>query len=221
MKKAGLSIGLLYGTGGGQGQSTTQGGRQEGVDMGTTQAGGISLQGASILADIKLKEAEAEKAEAEAKKTAGADTQYTESLTSLNSTIEQLNKATTALRTALVGKAQEETKEAIKQSKTKQTEKQQQTAQVLIYSTTNNMEPKDLFKIHPISEEQNNFIITIGKHLATTKRFKTRESAENYIKYPKWDTVFALIAEMIELNETAKYEANNEPKEQPNVKSEL
>ena len=56
MKNAGLSVGLLYGTGGGQGQSTTAGGRQEGVDMGTTQAGGISLQGASILADIKLKE---------------------------------------------------------------------------------------------------------------------------------------------------------------------
>ena len=83
------------------------------------------------------------------------------------------------------------------------------------------MEPKDLFKIHPISEKQNDFVITIGKHLATTKRFKTRESAENYIKYPKWDTVFASIAEMIESNETAKYEANNEPKEQPNVKSEL
>ena len=113
MKNAGLSVGLLYGTGGGQGQSTTAGGRQEGVDMGTTQAGGISLQGASILADIKLKEAEAEKAEAEAKKTAGADTQYTESLTSLNSTIEELNKATTALRTAEAGKAQEETKQIL------------------------------------------------------------------------------------------------------------
>lgn len=113
MKNAGLSVGLLYGTGGGQGQSTTTGGRQEGVDMGTTQAGGISLQGASILADIKLKEAEAEKAEAEAKKTAGADTKYTESLTSLNTTIEELNKATTALRTAEAGKAQEETKQIL------------------------------------------------------------------------------------------------------------
>ena len=83
------------------------------------------------------------------------------------------------------------------------------------------MEIKDLFIVRPTSEEQNEFIITIGKHLATTKRFKTRESAETYIEYPEWDTVFALTAEMIESKETAKYIAENEPKEQPNIKSEL
>ena len=74
------------------------------------------------------------------------------------------------------------------------------------------MEIKDLFVIRPTSEEQKEFIITIGKHLATTKRFKTKESAETYIKYPKWDTVFALTTEMIESKETAKHTAENEPK---------
>ena len=83
------------------------------------------------------------------------------------------------------------------------------------------MNPKKLFIIRPTSNEQKEFIVTVGKHLATEKRFANKEDAENYIKLPKWDTVFALIAEIIESNETAKYKANNEPKEQPNVKSEL
>lgn len=64
------------------------------------------------------------------------------------------------------------------------------------------MEVKDLFVVRPVTEDQKEFIITVGKHLATKKRFKNKESAETYIKYPKWDTVFALIAEMFESKET-------------------
>ena len=45
---------------------------------------------------------------------------------------------------------------------------------------------------------------------------QSRYGAETYIKYPKWDTTFALIAEMIESNENAKNAEENEPKEQPN-----
>ena len=56
------------------------------------------------------------------------------------------------------------------------------------------METKNIFVIRPIDNEQKEFIITVGKHLATKKRFKTKEEAETYIKYPKWDTTFALIA---------------------------
>ena len=78
------------------------------------------------------------------------------------------------------------------------------------------MEIKDIFIVRPTDNEQKEFIITMGKHLATKKKFKTKEEAENYIKYPKWDTTFALIAEMIELNENAKNTEENEPKEQPN-----
>ena len=74
------------------------------------------------------------------------------------------------------------------------------------------MEVKDLFVIHPVSEEQKEFIITVGKHLATTKRFKSRESAEIYIKYPKWDTTFALIAEIFESKERTN-EIEKEAKE--------
>lgn len=60
------------------------------------------------------------------------------------------------------------------------------------------MDIKDLFVVRATSEENNNFIITIGKHLATEKRFKSKEEALAYIKTPKWDTIAALCGEMIE-----------------------
>ena len=40
------------------------------------------------------------------------------------------------------------------------------------------MNGDELFKIRPINEEQNDFIITIGQHLATDQHFKKREEAE-------------------------------------------
>lgn len=82
------------------------------------------------------------------------------------------------------------------------------------------METKELFIVRPTDNEQKEFIITVGKHLATKKKFKTKEEAETYIKYPKWDTTFALIAEMIESNEDSKNTGENEPKEQPNKTTE-
>ena len=82
------------------------------------------------------------------------------------------------------------------------------------------MEINELFIVRPTDNEQKEFIITVGKHLATNKRFKTKEEAENYIKYPKWDTTFALIAEMIESNDNAKYTTENEPKDLTNKTAE-
>ena len=82
------------------------------------------------------------------------------------------------------------------------------------------MEIKKIFIVRPTNNEQEEFIITVGKHLATNKKFKTKEEAENYIKYPKWDTTFALIAEMIESNDNAKCATENETEEQPNKTAE-
>ena len=79
------------------------------------------------------------------------------------------------------------------------------------------METKEIFIVRPTDNEQKEFIITVGRHLATKKKFRTREDAENYIKYPKWDTTFALIAELIESSENAKYAAENETKEELNT----
>ena len=60
------------------------------------------------------------------------------------------------------------------------------------------MEVKDLFVVRATNEENNNFIVTIGRHLATEKKFKTKEEALSYIDEPKWDTIVALCGEMIE-----------------------
>ena len=66
------------------------------------------------------------------------------------------------------------------------------------------MEIKDLFVIRATNEENNSFIVTIGKHLATEKKFETKEEALTYIETPKWDTIGALIGEMIEADKVHK-----------------
>ena len=63
------------------------------------------------------------------------------------------------------------------------------------------MNVKELFQIRPKNEEQNDFIITVGQHLATEQHFKTREEAEQYIDTPQWDMILALVAEMFDIHE--------------------
>ena len=46
------------------------------------------------------------------------------------------------------------------------------------------MNVKEIFQIRPTNEEQNDYIITVGKHLATEQHFKTREEAEQYRNTP-------------------------------------
>ena len=62
------------------------------------------------------------------------------------------------------------------------------------------MNVNELFKIRPTNEEQNDFITTVGQHLATEQHFKSREEAEKYIENPKWDTILAVVAEMFEIH---------------------
>ena len=63
------------------------------------------------------------------------------------------------------------------------------------------IEVKDSFIVRAVNEENNDYIITIGKHLATTKHFKSKEEAEKYIEKPEWDTTLALTAEMLEAHD--------------------
>lgn len=67
------------------------------------------------------------------------------------------------------------------------------------------MEVKELFQIRPTNEEQNDFIITVGKHLATESHFKTREEAEQYRDTPQWDMVLAMVSEMFIIHEENKH----------------
>lgn len=66
------------------------------------------------------------------------------------------------------------------------------------------MKAKDLFVVRPTNEEQNDFIVTVGKHLATEKHFRNREEAEKYIGTPKWDMVLAMVAEMFTIHDEMK-----------------
>lgn len=67
------------------------------------------------------------------------------------------------------------------------------------------MNAKELFQIRPTNEEQNDFIITVGQHLATEKHFPTREEAETYRDTPQWDTVLAMVSEMFNIHEDTKH----------------
>lgn len=61
------------------------------------------------------------------------------------------------------------------------------------------MSEKEIFAARPLNEERTEFAIVVGNHLATKMTFATEKEAWDYVKRPKWDTVFALIAEMIEI----------------------
>ena len=62
------------------------------------------------------------------------------------------------------------------------------------------MNVNELFKIRPTNEEANDFIITVGQHLATERHFNTREEAEKYINTPQWDMILAMVAEMFQIH---------------------
>lgn len=63
---------------------------------------------------------------------------------------------------------------------------------------------RDVFKILPIPQEEDKYMIVIGKHLATTEVFPTREAAENAIKSTNWNLVAAMIYACKEADEYEK-----------------
>lgn len=52
---------------------------------------------------------------------------------------------------------------------------------------------KDVFKVLPTTQEEKEYMIVIGKHLATTEKFPTREAAEERINSIDWNLVTAII----------------------------
>lgn len=51
---------------------------------------------------------------------------------------------------------------------------------------------KDAFVVRPANIEETEFIITIGNHLATEERFKSRKAAEIRINKTDWNLVSAM-----------------------------
>lgn len=66
------------------------------------------------------------------------------------------------------------------------------------------MDLKEAFIIRPADKEGNEFIITIGKHLATEEKFPTREAAEERINQTDWNLVSAMIYACKEADEFEK-----------------
>lgn len=63
---------------------------------------------------------------------------------------------------------------------------------------------KDAFKVLPTSTEEKEYMIVIGKHLATTEKFPTREAAEERINSVDWNLVAAMIYACKEADEYEK-----------------
>lgn len=79
---------------------------------------------------------------------------------------------------------------------------------------------KDAFKVLPTTQEEKEYMIVIGNHLATGEKFPTREAAEERINSIDWNLVAAMIYACKEADEyekklkrsTKKY-TNNSKKE--------
>ena len=74
-------------------------------------------------------------------------------------------------------------------------ENQQQMGSVIV---------KDVLVARPTNEEGNKWFLTVGKHKASEKVFESKEEAKAYAETPQWDTVIAVVAEMIEIHDEAK-----------------
>ena len=79
---------------------------------------------------------------------------------------------------------------------------------------------KDIFRVLPTTQEEKEYMIVIGKHLATTEKFPTREAAEEVINSINWNLVAAMIYACKEADEyekklkrSAKKVTNNSKKE--------
>ena len=63
---------------------------------------------------------------------------------------------------------------------------------------------KDVFKVLPTTQEETEYMIVIGKHLATTEKFPTREAAEEKINSVDWNLIAAMIYACKEADEYEK-----------------
>lgn len=72
------------------------------------------------------------------------------------------------------------------------------------------MEFKKIFNIVPTNEEKNDFVVIVGKHLATEQHFKSEEEAKEYMETPNWETLMAVVSEMMDIKDMKDKEAIKE-----------
>lgn len=75
------------------------------------------------------------------------------------------------------------------------------------------MDLKEAFIIRPADKESNEFIITIGNHLATEEKFPTHEAAEERINATDWNLVSAMVYALKEADEFEKKQKRAEKKQ--------
>ena len=76
---------------------------------------------------------------------------------------------------------------------------------------------KDAFVVRPANIEETEFMITIGNHLATEEKFKSRKAAEMRINKTDWNLVSAMFYALKEADkwvEENKESLNNEETEE-------
>lgn len=68
------------------------------------------------------------------------------------------------------------------------------------------MDYRSIFVVRPLDAEEKEYVITIGNHLATEKRFKTKADARRYIDSKNWNLIASLIFACHEMIESEKAE---------------
>lgn len=71
---------------------------------------------------------------------------------------------------------------------------------------------KEAFIVRPTDTNENEFMITIGNHLATEEKFKSRKAAEMRINKTDWNLVAAMFYALKEADEFEKSIKNQEDK---------
>ena len=71
---------------------------------------------------------------------------------------------------------------------------------------------KEAFVVRPADTEEKEFMITIGNHLATEEKFKSRKAAEMRINKTDWNLVAAMVYALKEADEFEKSIKNQEDK---------
>lgn len=71
---------------------------------------------------------------------------------------------------------------------------------------------KEVFKVRPCNAEESEWVITIGNHLATEKKFRSAKAAQQEVEAKPWDLIVSIVFACIEAKEKEK-EVTNENSE--------
>lgn len=63
---------------------------------------------------------------------------------------------------------------------------------------------KEVFKVRPCNAEESEWVITIGDHLATEKKFRSAKVAQQEVEAKSWDLIASMVFACIEAKEKEK-----------------